>query len=649
LARQRALLTIRVEPLTLDEVRLWLRGYFGLLRIRPRDVRRIHHASAGNPFALVEVVRDLVDRGTITDSEQGWACEDLYDVAVPDTVHALFRARLDAASPQAQAVLAVACVVGQQFRFETLQVAGEFDELELEEVLEGCVKARILSNRDLSSGADYRFVSEGMRRVLYDGLPPRARKRSHRRVVATLGSLYAEDGETRRLAQVLAYHHRAVGDWPETLHHALIAARDHLASHGHDGAETTLNYAREAVEALDADGRPEVTAAQRAQLLFIQGTLDARIGRAHSAQTELQRAVDAAESIGDAKLVVDALLALAEAHLGRGHFADGVATGMRAIGTAQGIGDRRREFAARIQVARCATPLGRLDDSETILGPVLDASANGLSTTRAFALREMALVHAKRGAFIAAVKTANDALLEANKGGDSLSEYRAVSALGFVHAECGRYEVAVEHLEHALQLARALSLRRREGIELCNLGETMHLAGDTARGLGLVRIGLAIFIEISDGASEGDCRVNIGRMLLALGQGRDAVEMLETGRRACQISGRAEYEGIALCALADLRLSASELLEAHDLFEDARQVLSQHGVPLLWQAELGLARVASRLGHSEVARAHAERARDLVEAQMAEVPPGQRSRGLAAAHEATLRALSDDSPTQTVP
>jgi len=645
LARQRALRTIQLPPLSLEEQRAWLKGFFGRLRIRPRDVRRIHHVTAGNPFALIEVVRQLVDGGRIVESEQGWACEDLYDVALPDTVHDLFRARIDAIPDSIRTTLETACVVGEQFRFETLQTAGDYDEVELERTLEEAVKRRILTDRDLAPGADYRFASEGLRRVLYDDLPPRARKRLHKRVVAALEQLYADEQDTRRIASVLAYHHRAIEEWGPTLEHALAGVREQLGTHAHDAAERSIGYAIEAADILGADG---VTAEQWAVLYFARGTLSARVGRLERGQVELERAVEAAEALGDLGLTVDAMLELAECHLSRGQFADGVAVGMRCIGVAQSLGDRRREYTARVQVARCACPLGRLDDAEAIIAPVLETTDAELATIRAFALRERALVSAKRGSFAAAVEAANESVVQARAGGDSLSEYRATSALGLVQAECGHYRAAELQLERALELARALSLRRREGIELCNLGETVHLAGDTIRGLELVRAGLTIFLEIADRASEGDCRVNIGRMLLALGRTREAAEMLEEGRRACAASGRAEYEGIALCALAELRLGNGELLAAQSSFEEGRRILASGGTALVWQAELGLARTASMLGHAETARRHAVRALGLVDAQLSQLPSGQRSQGLGEARSEILRFVSDDSPTQTM-
>jgi tetratricopeptide (TPR) repeat protein len=380
----------------------------------------------------------------------------------------------------------------------------------------------------------------------------------------------------------------------------------------------------------------------QAQLQYLQGALDVRVGRVDAATVALEQASDAASAVQAPSLQLDVLLALADCHLARGAFADGVEVGMRAIGSAQAQGDRRREFEARVRVARCAAPLGRVDDAEAILRPVLAATDDAARSTRAFALREVAWVRAKRGEYASAEAAAREAMQEARRGQDALAEYRAVSVLGLVKSESGDYRSAIEYLQQALTLARALSLRRREGIELGNLGEAHHLAGETVTGLELARQGLAIFQEIGDLASEGDCRVNVGRILAALGRGDEAMRMLELGRSACARSGRLEYEGIAACELGKLHAARGEAVAARTAFEVARSQLEAIASPLGWEPELGLAQVCLTLGLHDRALTHAQTAKQLVEDQLTALAPGQTSAGLRRAHALVCRLLEDD-------
>ncbi len=617
LAAQRVLVNVPLAPFDLTEIAQWLRAAFGRVRMRPQDLRRIHHATAGNPFAVVELVRQLVDAQTLHRDEGGWGCEDLFHVSLPESVQALLHVRLRAVSTTLRPVLELASVLGETFRSEVLHAASGLDNDTLEGLIDEAIDARLLAEEDaVSAPTDLRFGMAGLRRVLYDGLRPRARRRLHGRAVA---ALQANDASSS--PALLAYHCHAVGDWPATLQHGIEAGRAALARHDHDGAEECLRHASEAREHLAKAGTAVATA-DAAAVACLSGTLGVRLGRYSRAEGELEHAVELAADHGDPSLALDARLELIECRLGLGRFVDGIEVGHRAIEAALALGDRARAHTARIRVARCAGPLGRIDEALQLLQPVLTSVVPEHAVLRALALREQAWLLAKRGAFVDAEEAARHARSEARRAGDTLAEYRAVSVLGVVHAECGHHEQAIQWLHRALELARALSLRRREGIETSNLGECHYLRGEFEPAFEYTRQGLAIFIEIGDVASEGDCRVNLGRMLRAMGRHDDAVAMLDEGRRACAASGRSEYEAIALCEQGDIHLEQGTTDKARTCFASAIECFAAADSAHRWRAELGLARACFDAGDDDEGRPHATRALALIHDQRQHLPPG---------------------------
>ena len=616
LASTRRLRRLTLAPFDSRQTYAWLQATFGALRIRPADVRRIHHVTTGSPFAIAEVVRQLVDTDRIRREDDDWACDDLFDVGLPDTVQALVESRLAELDPMVREALEIACVVGEEVRFETVQAASGLSEEDLETRLEEATRQRVLTDRGLSPGSDYRFRSNALRAVLYDSLSARRRRRLHRRVVEALGKLYA--GEESRLAGVLAHHYAAIGDWRPALAAALTAAQQSFALYDTDGANAALQRARRAVAELGEPLPPQ----EQAELEYLVGAVATRLGRIDEAIPQLQRAVELAEEAGRAALAVDGLLALVDAQLGRGDFRAGVAAGHRAIERAQAIADWPREAAARVKVSTCTSPLGRFDDSRAAIEPVLASTRREDAGVRALAARELAWIEVKLGHFGAAVRAAEQSVSEARLAGDAMARYRAQSALGLVHAECGDYNAAAAQLREALELARALSLRRREGIELGNLGETLLLLGETEEALEQARRGLAIFIEIRDRACEGDCRVNVGRILRQLGRREEARAMLDLGRDRCAASGRVEYEAIALCELAELRLEDGDPMLSRALFDQAHKKFESIGAALGWRAVFGRAKALRSLGRPEESRALAAKAKALVEAQLETMPAG---------------------------
>lgn len=198
----------------------------------------------------------------------------------------------------------------------------------------------------------------------------------------------------------------------------------------------------------------------------------------------------------------------------------------------------------------------------------------------------------------------------------------AVSARAAVAAESGDLAAGRALHEEALALARRASLRRAEAIALANIGESCLDDGAHARALQCFGEALSIFVDVEDRACEGDCRVNVGRALAALGDLAAAAAMLERAHELCEATGRAEYAALARLHLAEVRLAQGDADAARALAADARARLDQLRSHAAWRAEHVLARAALPSGDRERARYHARRAIELVDAQRAQLRVG---------------------------
>ncbi len=615
LGSQRALATLRLQGFGTGEVRAWFQASFPGIRMRPQDVRRLHKATSGNPYYLVEVVSRLVDDLAIRRDAGGWVCAPLDNLHLPETVQSVVHAKLTGLDPALRDVLETACVIGEEFRFETLHAAVDQSEAELERLLDQAVGQALLSEDGLSPGSDFRFETTTLRSVLYNEMGRRRRRRVHERVVAAIEKLYANH-DPDRIAKVLAYHYHAVGDHQRTLEWAMRAATETLARHDHDHAEASLERGDEALAAMRDEGR-RIDPLVEPTLDLLAGQLYVRIGQLDEAEERLRRALRELLPDRHASLRLDVLLALAECRLARGELLVGLETGEEALLSAGALGDRHRELQARLQAARCAAPHGHLDRAASLLQPVIEDETPDFASLRAIALAELAWVHAKRGEFDLAMARTHEAKHAARRCGDLMAEYRAVSVQGLTQLESGDQEAAIARLEQALELARGLSLRRREGVELHNLGECYYFLQRYDEALARSRQALAIFLEIHDRATEGDCRVNIGRILMAQGNVAEARQMLSRGCELTSTAGRGEYEALGLLELGLADIDAGRLESANENLHRAQKLFAVMDSLYLWRAELGLAKAARAMGDNLATAGHVRRAIELVERQRA--------------------------------
>ena len=221
----RAAMRLPLEGLGRDEVAelaaLRARGLAGgePEQIAPQLVTAVHHASAGNPFFVDELVQLLVSQGRLHDARAADG-----PLPLPDGVRDAIRRRLSPLEPAVMRALGAAAVIGGEFRLRTLaRVLGEptatvLDRLELP--LRGGIVA---------AGGDpgrFAFAHALVRDTLLEGLGAQRRARLHLEVAEALEEAYGDHLEPH-LAEIA--------------HHFLQAAAE-------GGAERAVDYAARAAQ-----------------------------------------------------------------------------------------------------------------------------------------------------------------------------------------------------------------------------------------------------------------------------------------------------------------------------------------------------------------------------------------------------------------
>ena len=129
-------------------------------------------------------------------------------LAVPDSLHALFAARLDALHPGVRRLVADAAVLGTTFPAEALITVSGQDEAVIRAALDELVRREIFTvSADLLSPerGSYQFAQDMLRQVAYDTLSRRDRKERHLKVATHLRASFPSDGD--QVADVIARHY----------------------------------------------------------------------------------------------------------------------------------------------------------------------------------------------------------------------------------------------------------------------------------------------------------------------------------------------------------------------------------------------------------------------------------------------------------
>lgn len=267
----------------------------------PELSRLVFDETEGNPFFVVEMLRQLAESGAI---EAGWDADRRTAAAsVPEGVKEVIGRRLARLGQGTVGLLCVASVSGRDFGFAVLEHASDLDEDQLVEALDQAVRARVIE--EVTDAVDrYTFSHALIRETLYGDLTATRRALLHRRVAASLEQLHAADLEPHRAE--LAHHFTqagSAGDVEKAIEYGARAGDRAVAQLAYEQA---AEHYRKAVSLIESVERPRL--AQRCDLIIAQGDAERRAGDP-AFRTTLLEASRLARELGDSERLARAALA----------------------------------------------------------------------------------------------------------------------------------------------------------------------------------------------------------------------------------------------------------------------------------------------------------------------------------------------------
>jgi class 3 adenylate cyclase/tetratricopeptide (TPR) repeat protein len=570
--RNRSMLTLDpLDPASMDQL------VNALVPGMPQVARSALTGHAqGIPLFAVETVRALIDRDIVRPVEGVYRLVgDIGRLAVPDSLHALLAARLDALNPEVRQLVADAAVLGTTFPADALTAVSGQDAPAVRVALADLVRREVLtvSADPLSpERGSYQFAQQMLRQVAYDTLSRRDRKTRHLKVAAHLRASFAGDGE--EMADVIARHYLdALNALPEDPDAADIRAR----------AATALVRAGERAERTGAPARAATSYATAAQLIAAEDTDD------RSAAGALwERAAHTASTASDYAAAVE------HAGLARKHY---LQHGQhRAAARAQAIAGQAlrtwgRHVEAREQLTAAMEVLRTDPDTDTIL-----------------ALTQLAMLETVAGSPDADRLTAEALTLgqALDVGSELLSDL--LLNRGIYHAASDRRPQAVAYLRESVRLATQTGDSFIVGRALINLSDALAAtdpvaAADAARTAAghLRRTGAWTFLAVAI--------LNLAGALMQFGDWDTAEAELS---RASDSDGRAGDEYIAsyrgwLAAMRGDTETAQAMLAALD---DMRASEDAQDKAMISLAEAftaaGRQQPSDALRHARAVLAHAD-------------------------------------------
>ncbi|HEY5200044.1 MAG TPA: adenylate/guanylate cyclase domain-containing protein [Acidothermaceae bacterium] len=454
----------------------------------PAEARNaITSQAQGIPLFAVETVRSLVDQDIVVPREGVYRLVgDVGRLAVPDSLHSLLAARLDALEPVARDLIADAAVLGSSFPLEALVAISGKSEAQVRTALADLLQREVLevsADKLSPQRGTYRFAQEMLRQVAYDTISRRDRKARHLVVAAHLRATFPSDGD--EMIAVVARHYldalAAVPDDPdvpelrELAIAALVRAGERSQRAGAQ-APAGVSYAAAAACIEEQSGAREgsVTAAQMyeraAEAAILAIAYDDAIDRAGKAR---QLHLAAGDVRAAARLQSTAGRALRRS----GRFTEAREQLTEALAVLRPDADpdtiRALVELATIEVFGGGAHAQTFSAEAVALGEALDVEAGLMS--RLFTIRGLA--HAFSGSRPQAIAYLRESTRLAEKGNDIGSLARSFLNLADVLAVTDP-QASAEAARTAAEHGRRHGDREMLAVATANLAGAMLLMGD---------------------------------------------------------------------------------------------------------------------------------------------------------------------------
>ena len=534
--------------------------------------RRLHAATGGNPFFVVETLRHLFASGELRQGEQGWSTpydrttRDYRELPLPGSVREALRVRVSTLENQLRRSLQLVALARKPVTAADLAAVLGIDELEAAAHLETLQELQLLRSRD----GGYSTAHDHLRQLLLE-TQPASTPAYHR--------AWARALEARGELAPSAEHWLAAGEQARAAANLLEAAR-------RSANRATLSALALYERALELADHLPAAEARRARLELFE--LRLRLGRLSPA--DLQELEELSEEADPRPRLL-----LAEAALQRGEYQQARREAALGLELAIARRDRAQEARAHFVLAwahyRYGDPEAQLEELERALAAFEEAGdvRGGARVLRNLAalnyrlgrkaegdrLQEKAIDYARRagdptlslrlradqttgmwlrGEFPDSLRAARRLLADARRLGDLGGILDGLELVGLSLHKLGDDKAALDRFNEFVRLAGRFEIEKDLALALSERALPLIEKGDWDGAAADLERALAIQERIGDQAKLGHTYHTFGYLYLRRGEPARSLDWLL--RAAAHWRGRGELghlsRSLALAALAAL-------------------------------------------------------------------------------------------------
>jgi tetratricopeptide (TPR) repeat protein len=518
--------------------------------------------SGGNPFFVVELLRQMVRDGAIVKKDGRCALTDA-SYALPSSVEDVARRRFDSLEPELMALAEYAACIGQEFDFETVK---SFEGTADAEGLLAALQSQGIVRAD---GNRWTFVHAILRDVAYSGIGERWRRAHHLRIGSSIESGCGDDPYAS--AYELANHFSAGGDRERTLKYCPVAAGKAEDAFAYEMAR---DYYAKALALL---AKPSGENEARTKVECVE-----RLSHACAILGDYDDAIRHLDSLDLASLdkasKVRILTRYGYIHNRKSNIDASVESLDKALAI---LGDDRGDEYGRI----CITQgnnwwyKGQVEKARGYIDSATEVFKGKEDKRRDLAevLRVSALVQAGMGDFAGAIASYTRSLDIAREFKDERRVAAMLGNLGNVHAAKGDLAASLAHYEQGFAILKKLRHKHNMAVMSLNMGATYYALGKLSKARGFFKEAAEVLERIGDPYGMATAYMNTGIMEYMVGNWDEAEEMLEKALKIGRTGDIKQMVTMVLEALGALHMEKGDFARAEEFLLASHEMAKSNG------------------------------------------------------------------------
>ncbi len=639
LAGYRSYTTLTLKPLDEAACRTAIEAVFSqAIAVPSQDLQRLHKTTGGNPYFLIEMLRLLVAERAIhfaTQPEPHWQWNGLGALSLPVTIVMAAQAKLDRLNSEVRELAEFAAVVGEEFRVETLARMTGRHEDEIERLLLEGVRRGVLSEHGVTGDNDARFFHNTLRRVLYEALPQRRRKRLHVAAAQAIEALYLI--ELDRVAEAISAHYEAAEDFERAFEWSIRAWQAASSRLSWNEATVCIERASRAAEEMSKSSGKSLAPVEQLKLLFALGETSFVVGKLKESDKFYGEAIQLARNIGDRSSLATALLQQGQTRLSLSLYNEALAVTKQALEIYRLMGDNEGAALSMLQLGGIEVRLGNYDQAVALaqqalqntalnsqvaaiafglLGwaralqghytegvPLLERAVDYLTNVgdvqrRVLLLRRSHWAEMSRGRYETAIEMALRAREDAERLNDANGEAKMDMGIGQARIAQGLYDEGIAILKRAQEKLRIVGSTHSEAETYWLLGRAYCELGRLDEAHKLLARAHEMILEIGDRDDEFRVMTDQARLSLAEGDAESALQFAESAAAIAEELHNRDWLGAILTEQAAALLATGQHSFALSTIERALKLLEESESGERWRAYWVKAKILETLAHS---------------------------------------------------